>query len=79
MFFNIPNINFFEETIEKDIAFGPKNMGLDDKEVTKRVKDAMKVVGLDYETKKDKSPFENFRGQKRRVAIAGILAMKPKF
>lgn len=76
--FQYPEYQLFEETIEKDIAFGPKNMGLDDKEVTKRVKDAMKVVGLDYETKKDKSPFEISGGQKRRVAIAGILAMKPE-
>lgn len=76
--FQYPEYQLFEETIEKDIAFGPKNMGLDDKEITKRVKDAMKVVGLDYETKKDKSPFEISGGQKRRVAIAGILAMKPE-
>ncbi|MCI5997087.1 MAG: energy-coupling factor transporter ATPase [Parvimonas sp.] len=76
--FQYPEYQLFEETIEKDIAFGPKNMGLDDKEVMKRVKDAMKVVGLDYETKKDKSPFEISGGQKRRVAIAGILAMKPE-
>lgn len=76
--FQYPEYQLFEETIEKDIAFGPKNMGLDDKEIMKRVKDAMKVVGLDYETKKDKSPFEISGGQKRRVAIAGILAMKPE-
>ena len=75
--FQYPEYQLFEETIEKDIAFGPKNMGLSEEEVTSRVKDAMEIVGLDYETKKDKSPFEISGGQKRRVAIAGILAMKP--
>lgn len=75
--FQYPEYQLFEETIEKDIAFGPKNMGLSEKEVTERVKEAMEIVGLDYEAKKDKSPFEISGGQKRRVAIAGILAMKP--
>ena len=75
--FQYPEYQLFEETIEKDIAFGPKNMGLSEAEVTERVKEAMELVGLDYETKKDKSPFEISGGQKRRVAIAGILAMKP--
>lgn len=75
--FQYPEYQLFEETIEKDIAFGPKNMGLSEEEVTARVKEAMEIVGLDYETKKDKSPFEISGGQKRRVAIAGILAMKP--
>ena len=75
--FQYPEYQLFEETIEKDIAFGPKNMGLSEEEVTKRVKEAMEIVGLDYEAKKDKSPFEISGGQKRRVAIAGILAMKP--
>lgn len=75
--FQYPEYQLFEETIEKDIAFGPKNMGLSKEEVTERVKEAMEIVGLDYEAKKDKSPFEISGGQKRRVAIAGILAMKP--
>lgn len=75
--FQYPEYQLFEETIEKDIAFGPKNMGLSEEEITYRVKEAMEAVGLDYETKKDKSPFEISGGQKRRVAIAGILAMKP--
>ena len=75
--FQYPEYQLFEETIEKDIAFGPKNMGLSEEEVTERVKEAMEIVGLDYEAKKDKSPFEISGGQKRRVAIAGILAMKP--
>lgn len=75
--FQYPEYQLFEETIEKDIAFGPKNMGLSEAEITERVKEAMELVGLDYEAKKDKSPFEISGGQKRRVAIAGILAMKP--
>lgn len=75
--FQYPEYQLFEETIEKDIAFGPKNIGLSEEEVTERVKEAMEIVGLDYEAKKDKSPFEISGGQKRRVAIAGILAMKP--
>ncbi|MCK6130859.1 energy-coupling factor transporter ATPase [Parvimonas micra] len=75
--FQYPEYQLFEETIEKDIAFGPKNMGLSEEEVTDRVKEAMEIVGFDYEAKKDKSPFEISGGQKRRVAIAGILAMKP--
>ena len=75
--FQYPEYQLFEETIEKDIGFGPRNMGLSEEEVTERVKEAMELVGLDYETKKDKSPFEISGGQKRRVAIAGILAMKP--
>lgn len=75
--FQYPEYQLFEETIEKDIAFGPKNMGLSEEEVKERVKEAMEIVGLDYEAKKDKSPFEISGGQKRRVAIAGILAMKP--
>lgn len=75
--FQYPEYQLFEETIEKDIAFGPRNMGLSEEEVTERVKEAMELVGLDYETKKEKSPFEISGGQKRRVAIAGILAMKP--
>lgn len=75
--FQYPEYQLFEETIEKDIAFGPKNMGLSEAEVIERVKEAMELVGLDYEAKKDKSPFEISGGQKRRVAIAGILAMKP--
>lgn len=77
--FQYPEYQLFEETIEKDIGFGPKNLGLDDKEINKRVRDAMGKVGLDYESMKDKSPFELSGGQKRRVAIAGVLAMQPKY
>ena len=76
--FQYPENQLFEETIAKDIAFGPKNMGLKDDEINKRVKAAMGKVGLDYETYKDVSPFEISGGQQRRVAVAGILSMNPK-
>lgn len=76
--FQYPEYQLFEETIEKDIAFGPNNLGLDPEEVDRRVKTSMEAVGLDYELFKDKSPFELSGGQKRRVAIAGVIAMKPE-
>lgn len=76
--FQYPEYQLFEETIEKDIAFGPTNLGLSPEEVSKKVKRAMKIVGLDYEKYKDLSPFEISGGQKRRVAIAGVVAMEPK-
>jgi energy-coupling factor transport system ATP-binding protein len=76
--FQYPEYQLFEETIEKDIGFGPKNLKLDQFEIDKRVKKAMNLVGLDFEKYKDKSPFEISGGQKRRVAIAGIIAMEPK-
>ncbi|MEY8764915.1 MULTISPECIES: energy-coupling factor transporter ATPase [Clostridium] len=76
--FQYPEYQLFEETIEKDIAFGPKNLGLNSEDVSGRVKKAMSMVGLDYEEYKDKSPFELSGGQKRRVAIAGVVAMEPK-
>jgi energy-coupling factor transport system ATP-binding protein len=76
--FQYPEYQLFEETIEKDIGFGPHNLGLDNDEINKRVQRAMKIVGLDYEEYKDKSPFEISGGQKRRVAIAGVVAMEPK-
>lgn len=76
--FQYPENQLFEETIAKDIAFGPKNMGLGDQEVEQRVRMAMAKVGLDYETYKDKSPFELSGGQQRRVAVAGILSMNPR-
>jgi energy-coupling factor transport system ATP-binding protein len=75
--FQYPEYQLFEETIEKDIAFGPKNLGLSDEEIDSRVKRAMKMVGLDYEAYKNKSPFDLSGGQKRRVAIAGVVAMEP--
>lgn len=76
--FQYPEHQLFEETIYKDIAFGPKNLGLGEKEIETRVKKAMELVGLDYYSLKDRSPFELSGGQKRRVAIAGVLAMKPE-
>ena len=76
--FQYPEYQLFEETIEKDIAFGPENMGLDQEEITKRVKSSMEAVGLDYEKYREKSPFELSGGQKRRVAIAGVIAMDPE-
>ena len=72
-----PEYQLFEETVEADIAYGPKNMGLDEAEIAKRVKESAKFVGLDEESLK-KSPFDLSGGQKRRAAIAGIMAMRPK-
>ncbi|WP_040210076.1 energy-coupling factor transporter ATPase [Clostridium polynesiense] len=76
--FQYPEYQLFEETIEKDIAFGPRNLGLSEEEISKRVKRAMNIVGMDYDTYKEQSPFELSGGQKRRVAIAGVVAMEPK-
>ena len=67
-----------KKLVEKDIAFGPSNLGLDEEEINNRVKTSMEAVGLDYEEFKDKSPFELSGGQKRRVAIAGVIAMNPE-
>ena len=72
--FQYPEYQLFDETVEKDIAFGPRNMGLDEDEIARRVDEAMEMVGLDLSLK-ERSPFELSGGQKRRVAIAGILAM----
>lgn len=76
--FQYPEYQLFEETVEKDIAFGPSNLGLSQEEILERVKKAMNIVGLNYEKYKDKSPFELSGGQKRRAAIAGVVAMEPK-
>lgn len=76
--FQYSEYQLFEETIERDIAFGPTNLKLSKEEIKNRVKKAMEMVGLDYETYKDKSPFDLSGGQKRRVAIAGVIAMEPK-
>ncbi|AXU26082.1 TPA: energy-coupling factor transporter ATPase [Clostridioides difficile] len=76
--FQYPEYQLFEETIDKDIAFGPSNLGLEESEIHNRVKASMEAVGLDYEEFKDKSPFELSGGQKRRVAIAGVIAMNPE-
>lgn len=74
--FQYPEHQLFEMTVYKDVAFGPNNMGLSDKEIDERVKKALAKVGMD-ESIYDKSPFELSGGQKRRVAIAGVLAMEP--
>jgi len=75
--FQYPEYQLFEETVEKDIAYGPSNMGLDKDEIERRIRDAMIFCGLD-ENLRFKSPFELSGGQKRRVAIAGIFAMEPE-
>ena len=76
--FQYPEYQLFEETVAKDIAFGPKNLGLSEEEIDVRVREAIQLVGLDYDDIAERSPFELSGGQKRRVAIAGVLAMKPK-
>ena len=76
--FQYPEYQLFEETVARDVAFGPKNLGMDEAEIEERVRDAIGLVGLDYEEIKDMSPFELSGGMKRRVAIAGVIAMGPK-
>lgn len=76
--FQYPEYQLFEETVAKDVAFGPKNLGLSQEEIDSRVKEAVTMVGLDYDQIKDSSPFELSGGQKRRVAIAGVIAMGPE-
>lgn len=75
--FQYPEYQLFEDTVEKDIAFGPKNMGLSDEEIKIRVRESAAYVGLD-ESYLEKSPFDLSGGEKRRVAIAGVMAMKPE-
>lgn len=72
-----PEYQLFEETVRADIAFGPKNMGLDAEEIEKRIHESARFVGLD-ESALDKSPFDLSGGQKRRAAIAGVMAMRPE-
>ena len=76
--FQYPEYQLFEETVAKDIAFGPKNLKLSPEEIDRRVRRAMEDVHLDYEKYAEKSPFELSGGQMRRAAIAGVLAMEPK-
>ena len=78
MVFQYPEYQLFADTVSEDVAFGPKNLHLEESEIESRVKDAITSVGLDYEQIKDKSPFELSGGQMRRVAIAGVLAMRPE-
>lgn len=79
MVFQYPEHQLFEETIAKDIAFGPRNLGLTEEEVDERVREAMKFVGLDYDTYAERSPFHLSGGQMRRVAIAGVVALNPSY
>lgn len=76
--FQYPENQLFEETVAKDIAFGPKNLGLDEAEIDRRVRAAMRRVALDYDKLAQRSVFELSGGQMRRVAIAGVLAMEPQ-
>ena len=76
--FQYPEHQLFEETVAKDIAFGPKNLGLDEAEIDRRVRTAMRRVALDYDQIAERSVFELSGGQMRRVAIAGVLAMEPQ-
>ena len=77
MVFQYPEYQLFEETVEKDIAFGPRNMGLSGEEIARRVQDAAALVGLAPELL-EKSPFDLSGGEKRRAAIAGVMAMEPE-
>ena len=76
--FQYPEYQLFEETVAADVAFGPGNLGLRKDEIDERVRDALELVGLDYDEVAERSPFELSGGQKRRVAIAGVIAMKPQ-
>lgn len=76
--FQYPEYQLFEETVAKDVGFGPKNLGLQEDDITERVCSAISAVGLDYDELSERSPFELSGGQKRRVAIAGVLAMEPE-
>ena len=76
--FQYPEYQLFEETVALDVAFGPKNLGLTQDEIDERVREALELVGLPYDEVAERSPFELSGGQKRRVAIAGVIAMHPE-
>ncbi|MBO4479780.1 MAG: energy-coupling factor transporter ATPase [Clostridia bacterium] len=78
MVMQYPEYQLFDETVEKDVGYGPKNLGLSEEEIKCRVKEAVELVGLNYKEVADRSPFELSGGQKRRVAIAGVIAMRPR-
>lgn len=77
--FQYPEYQLFEETVAKDVAFGPANLNLSQDEIDIRVRESLELVGFNYQKIKDVSPFDLSGGQKRRVAIAGVLAMKPNY
>lgn len=77
MVFQYPEYQLFADTVRADVAFGPNNLGLPSDEVDRRVRESIALVGLDYDTVAERSPFELSGGQMRRVALAGIIAMKP--
>ncbi|MEA4913381.1 MAG: energy-coupling factor transporter ATPase [Christensenella sp.] len=79
MVFQYPEYQLFEETVARDVAFGPKNMGMPEAEIETHVTEALRLVGLNPDEFAEKSPFELSGGEKRRAALAGILAMRPKF
>ena len=79
MVFQYPEHQLFEETVAADIAFGPRNMELPEEEIDRRVREAMQFVDLDYDKFHALSPFQLSGGQMRRVAIAGVIALKPKY
>ena len=76
--FQYPEYQLFEETVAKDVAFGPKNLGIDEEETDRRVRRAIEMVGLDYDEVAEMSPFDLSGGMKRRAAIAGVIAMEPE-
>ncbi len=76
--FQYPEYQLFEASVKEDVAFGPKNLGLEEEEINIRVDEALRLVGLDPEVHGNRSPFELSGGQKRRAAVAGVIAMKPK-
>lgn len=78
MVFQYPEYQLFADTVAGDVAFGPKNLKLDKAEIDKRVREAITLVGLNYNEVAERSPFELSGGQKRRVAIAGVIAMRPE-
>lgn len=78
MVFQYPEYQLFADTVELDVAFGPKNLGIEQDKIPQLVKEALTLVGMDYDAVKNKSPFDLSGGEKRRVALAGVLACKPK-
>ncbi|MCM1043787.1 MAG: energy-coupling factor transporter ATPase [Corallococcus sp.] len=78
MVFQYPEYQLFADTVEADVGFGPKNLGISKEETAERVKTALEIVGMDYQAVKSKSPFDLSGGEKRRVALAGVLSMHPQ-